>query len=75
MRQWTKAEREQQSRLIRKIKPWKKSTGPRTFDGKEKSKMNAYQDGSYTLEGKNERKHVRTLMQMARSLYKKPRKI
>lgn len=75
MRQWTPAEREQQSRLIRKIKPWEKSTGPKTCAGKEKSKMNAYKDGAYTLEGKKEQELVRTLILMGRSLYTKPNKI
>jgi hypothetical protein len=73
MRQWTQAERVQQSQLIQKIRPWEKSTGPRTLDGKEKSKMNSFKDGTYTLEGNSEYKYVRTLIQMARILYKKPR--
>ncbi len=37
--------------------------------------MNAYKDGAYTAEGKKEHKLVRTLIQMARGLYKKLREI
>jgi len=45
MRQWSQEERAAQSRLIRKHKPWEKSCGPKTQEGKEKSKMNAYKHG------------------------------
>lgn len=75
MRKWTEAERMRQAEIIRRAKPWKKSTGPRTQAGKEKSKMNAYQDGTYTLAGKIEHDHVRSLIKWARVLYKKPKKI
>jgi hypothetical protein len=34
-------ERKKQSRLIRKWKPWELSTGPKTTEGIENSKMNA----------------------------------
>ena len=45
MRQWTKEERLKQSQLIKQWKPWKQSTGARTVNGKEVSKMNAYKHG------------------------------
>lgn len=75
MRQWTKAERVRQAGIIKQIKPWEKSTGPRTQAGKEKSKMNAYQDGSYTEEGKKEYKYARSLIKATRVLHRKPKKI
>lgn len=45
MRHWTSEERKRQSALIRRWKPWKSSTGPKTEDGKEMSKMNAHKHG------------------------------
>jgi hypothetical protein len=41
MRQWTQAERQRQAKMIRQWKPWKHSTGAKTLEGKERSKMNA----------------------------------
>lgn len=49
-RQWTEEERRKQSEAIKRWKPWKKSTGPRTKEGKEESKMNAFKHGGYMYE-------------------------
>jgi hypothetical protein len=38
---WTKEQREKQRQNIKKWKPWKKSTGPKTLQGKFKSSQNA----------------------------------
>jgi hypothetical protein len=48
MRQWTQEERQRQAQLIKKWKPWTRSTGAKTFEGKERSKMNALKDGAYS---------------------------
>lgn len=40
-RQWTDAQRARQAELIRSWQPWKKSTGPRTPEGKKVSAQNA----------------------------------
>ena len=45
MRQWTPAERNTQASLIRQWKPWRKSTGPKTESGKNKSAQNALKHG------------------------------
>ena len=37
----TPKQRQLQRERINRVKPWLKSTGPRTREGKEKSKMNA----------------------------------
>ncbi len=42
---WTEERRKKQSELIRTWKPWKKSTGPRSQEGKAKVARNAYKGG------------------------------
>ena len=42
---WTPARKARQATLIRSWRPWEKSTGPRTKEGKELAKMNRYQGG------------------------------
>lgn len=48
MRKWTEEERARQAEICRKNKPWEKSTGPRTKEGKDRSRWNAYTKGNYT---------------------------
>ncbi|MFB0613705.1 hypothetical protein [Aurantiacibacter poecillastricola] len=38
---WTPERRAKQAQAIRRWKPWKKSTGPRTSEGKARSSRNA----------------------------------
>lgn len=42
---WTQERRLGQSEAIKNWKPWEKSTGAKTIEGKEKSKMNAWKHG------------------------------
>jgi len=42
---WTPERRLKQAETIRKNKPWEKSTGPRTVEGKRRSSLNALMDG------------------------------
>jgi len=42
---WTPERRAKQSKLIKTWKPWEKSTGAKTTEGKAKSKMNALKHG------------------------------
>ncbi len=44
-RTWTPEQRARQSALLRRLKPWTRSSGPRTAAGKEKSRMNALRHG------------------------------
>ena len=46
MRHWTLEERQKQSELIKRWKPWNQSTGAKTIAGKSISKMNAYKHGA-----------------------------
>ena len=42
---WTEERRKRQSLLIQKWKPWEKSTGPRSPEGKAKASRNAFKGG------------------------------
>lgn len=53
---WSEERRKQQSERIRSCKPWEKSTGPITEEGKEASSKNALKHGEYTIELINNRK-------------------
>ncbi len=44
-RTWTEEQKKRQSEAIRRWKPWKDSTGPRTKRGKNRCKMNATKHG------------------------------
>jgi hypothetical protein len=43
---WTEERRQKQAEMIRRWKPWEKSTGPKTSAGKERCRMNACKDHS-----------------------------
>lgn len=45
MRHWTEEERARQSELIQSWRPWDKSTGARTSEGKVASSKNAFKGG------------------------------
>ena len=42
---WTPERRARQAELIKTWKPWQRSTGPRSPEGKAKSARNAYRSG------------------------------
>lgn len=42
---WTPERRARQAVLIRNWRPWERSTGPRTNEGKAKASRNAYKGG------------------------------
>ena len=42
---WTDEDRKRQAEVIKKNQIWLKSTGPKTQEGKDKSKMNALKHG------------------------------
>lgn len=43
---WTSARRRQQSEAIHRWKPWRYSTGPRTEEGKARTKLNGQVHGA-----------------------------
>ena len=42
---WTAERRARQAELLRRLRPWLKSTGPKSESGKANSKMNAEKHG------------------------------
>ena len=46
---WTSERRARQAKLIRQWRPWEKSAGPRTQEGKAKVARNAYKGGTWRL--------------------------
>ena len=50
MSTWTQKRRLRQSQLIQQWKPWEKSTGAKTAEGRAISRMNAYRHGAYCAE-------------------------
>lgn len=45
MATWTPERRAKQAELIRRLKPWEKSTGPKTAAGKAKASRNSRKHG------------------------------
>ncbi len=52
IRRWTEEQRRTQAEKIRAWRPWLKSTGPRTAQGKVKSSKNAFKHGIRSAETK-----------------------
>lgn len=47
---WTPERKAKHAEAIRRWKPWEKSTGPKTPEGKEVSKMNGWRGGARSLD-------------------------
>lgn len=46
-RTWTAEQRQRQAEVIQQWKPWERSTGPRSDEGKAKVSINAYKGGKW----------------------------
>ena len=64
---WTPERRARQAELIRQWKPWAKSTGPRSLEGKERVSRNAWK-GGHRAELRELSKMVNEHVRMAREL-------
>lgn len=62
MRIWTQEQRERQAEAIRKWKPWERSTGPNTDEGKAIAARNALKHGMRTAGWAAELKHLNGLI-------------
>ena len=49
MSQWTPERQALQAEAVRRWKPWERSTGPRTADGKAKASRNAYKGSTRAM--------------------------
>ena len=65
MRRWTLEERARQAELIQRWQPWKQSTGARTEEGRNVSKLNALKHGSYAADTKAELKTIKSYLREA----------
>ena len=63
---WTPERQKKQSELIQKWKPWKKSTGPRTAQGRKTSSMNALKHGMRSAENREVEKLIAQLARFER---------
>lgn len=67
---WTDERRARQAEAIRRWKPWEKSTGPRTAEGKAKASRNAFK-GAWRPRLRAIGREVAELMRYYRPLLKK----
>lgn len=65
---WTKERRAAQAERIRKTKPWLKATGPRTEEGKKRTRMNALKHGNRSEHIRQARKALRLHREIMRLL-------
>lgn len=69
MNGWSWERRQQQAAAIRRWKPWARSTGPKTEDGKRSVSRNAWKHGGYDAQTKE----VRRLLAMYASIERQAR--
>lgn len=67
MRNWTPEQRQRQRELIQRWKPWEKSTGAKTTEGKKRSSQNSYKTGT-SLEVRELIKFLNGLLREQRDL-------
>ncbi len=67
MRNWTPEQRQRQRELIQRWKPWEKSTGAKTLEGKAKSSRNATKRGD-SLEVRELIKYMNRLLKEQKML-------
>lgn len=67
---WTPARQDAQRDAIRRWRPWQKSTGPKTANGKAVSAGNALKHGTHTQAARAERRALRKLLAALEKQYR-----
>ena len=67
---WTPERRARQAALMRRLKPWMSSTGPKTDEGKGKSKANATKHGGRS----NSMSRLRRVLRLIETMEKEKNK-
>jgi hypothetical protein len=70
---WTLERRAKQAEMIRKWKPWEKSTGAKTAEGKLRSSQNSKTHGAYTEENREMKIIICKLILNSKKLHEKYR--
>ena len=70
MRRWTQEEKDRQAVLIRSWKPWDRSTGPSTEQGKKQSAKNATKHGLRSVGWREYKKQVNHIIRESLKLEK-----
>ncbi len=65
---WTEARREAYRRAALERKPWKKSTGPKSAEGKRKVSQNARRHGLKSAEVLERRRYIRSVTALLKLL-------
>lgn len=65
---WTAERRERQAQLIRTWRPWEKSTGPRTHQGKATSSRNADKPDSFNRRLRQLKSDLKLLAQASKEV-------
>ena len=67
---WTEERRRKQAEAIKRWKPWKSSTGPKTRSGKERVRYNALKHGNFTAQEREILESVRILIKSCKDFTK-----
>ena len=65
---WTPERRQQQRDAIQRWKPWERSTGPKTDDGKRRSAKNSTVTGIHSAENRAIVREIREQLRAAQEL-------